>query len=77
MPWRVPVFKNNRSVYELDGGEGLVLVLELDEMHFYLGTNYELDCDSAEQAGGDEAGSGGSSSLSLPETLERCVKRPC
>ena len=45
-------------MYELDKGEGLVLVLDLDETPFDLGTNYDLDCETAEQAGGDEDGSG-------------------
>ena len=53
-----------------------MLVLELNETHFDLGTNYELDCETAEQAAGYKDGSGGSSNLSLPETLERCAKRP-
>ncbi|KAL6841796.1 hypothetical protein ACP4OV_028308 [Aristida adscensionis] len=42
-------FRNTRSVYELeDGGEGLGLVLELDETRFDFGTSYELECETAD-----------------------------
>lgn len=41
-------FRNTRGVYELGEGEGLGLVLELDETHFDFGTNYELECETAE-----------------------------
>ncbi|CAM0885220.1 unnamed protein product [Alopecurus aequalis] len=38
-------FRNTRGVYELEEGG---LVLELDETHFDFGTNYELECETAE-----------------------------
>ncbi|XP_073355871.1 triphosphate tunnel metalloenzyme 3-like [Aegilops tauschii subsp. strangulata] len=41
-------FRNTRGVYELEEGEGQGLVLELDETHFDFGTNYELECETAE-----------------------------
>ncbi|XP_020153493.1 triphosphate tunnel metalloenzyme 3-like [Aegilops tauschii subsp. strangulata] len=41
-------FRNTRGVYELEEGEGLGLVLELDETHFDFGTNYELECETTE-----------------------------
>ncbi|VAI87386.1 unnamed protein product [Triticum turgidum subsp. durum] len=41
-------FRNTRGVYELEEGEGQGLVLELDETHFHFGTNYELECETAE-----------------------------
>ncbi|KAK1661791.1 hypothetical protein QYE76_049950 [Lolium multiflorum] len=41
-------FRNTRGVYELQEGEGPRLVLELDETHFDFGTNYELECETAE-----------------------------
>lgn len=41
-------FRNTRGVYELEQGDGLGLVLELDETHFDFGTNYELECETAE-----------------------------
>nr|BAJ88761.1 predicted protein [Hordeum vulgare subsp. vulgare] len=41
-------FRNTRGIYELGDGEGLGLVLELDETHFDFGTNYELECETAE-----------------------------
>ncbi|XP_044445666.1 triphosphate tunnel metalloenzyme 3 [Triticum aestivum] len=41
-------FRNTRGVYELGEGEGQGLMLELDETHFDFGTNYELECKTAE-----------------------------
>ncbi|XBH87235.1 hypothetical protein VPH35_074737 [Triticum aestivum] len=41
-------FRNTRGVYELEEGKGQGLVLELDETHFDFGTNYELECETAE-----------------------------
>ncbi|CAM0907703.1 unnamed protein product [Alopecurus aequalis] len=38
-------FRNTRGVYQLEEGG---LVLELDETHFDFGTNYELECETAE-----------------------------
>lgn len=41
-------FRNTRAVYELEEGEELGLVVELDETQFDFGTNYELECETAE-----------------------------
>uniref|UniRef100_A0A0D9X6F8 CYTH domain-containing protein n=1 Tax=Leersia perrieri TaxID=77586 RepID=A0A0D9X6F8_9ORYZ len=42
-------FRNTRAVYQLEEGEEtLGLVLELDETRFDFGTNYELECETAE-----------------------------
>ncbi|XP_037462718.1 triphosphate tunnel metalloenzyme 3-like [Triticum dicoccoides] len=41
-------FRNTRGVYELEECEGQGLVLELDETHFDFGTNYEMECETAE-----------------------------
>ncbi|XP_048532035.1 triphosphate tunnel metalloenzyme 3-like [Triticum urartu] len=41
-------FRNTRGVYELEECEGQGLMLELDETHFDFGTNYEMECDTAE-----------------------------
>ncbi|KAG8087068.1 hypothetical protein GUJ93_ZPchr0010g8271 [Zizania palustris] len=41
-------FRNTRAVYQLEEGETLGLVLELDETRFDFGTHYELECETAE-----------------------------
>ncbi|XP_020195644.1 triphosphate tunnel metalloenzyme 3-like [Aegilops tauschii subsp. strangulata] len=41
-------FRNTRGGYELEEGEGQGLMLELDETPFDFGTNYELECETAE-----------------------------
>uniref|UniRef100_A0A0E0ATM0 CYTH domain-containing protein n=1 Tax=Oryza glumipatula TaxID=40148 RepID=A0A0E0ATM0_9ORYZ len=41
-------FRNTRAVYQLEEGDTLGLVVELDETRFDFGTNYELECETAE-----------------------------